>query len=281
MTAMTTTTDQLDGATCVVTGGASGIGFAMAARFAASGMRVVLGDVDEASLASSVEELGADRALGVVCDVRSVDDVQRLHDAAIERFGGIEVVCLNAGVAAAGLLADTNLDVWDWTLGVNLMGLVHGVQVFAPTLTLQGHGHIVITASAAGLSATPTMGPYGTSKFAAVGLASALRHEVSDAGVGVSALCPGLIDTRIFHGDRTSVTGMPSSGFDPEALAGYRDVVAEVGAPTELVGEVVFRAVLDDQFFVFPTRDFDPAIEGQILAIEQGLAWRDSLGLSS
>lgn len=275
-----TTEDQLDGATCVVTGGASGIGLAMAERFALAGMRIVLGDLDEASLAAAVERIGPDRALGVPCDVRSVDDVQALHDAATERFGGIEVVCLNAGVAAAGLLADTTVDVWDWTLGVNLMGVVHGVHVFVPTLTAQGHGHVVVTASAAGLSATPTMAPYGTSKFAAVGLASALRHEVADAGVGVSALCPGLIDTRIFHGDRTSVTGMPATGFDPEALAGYREVVAEVGAPPELVGEIVFRAVLDDQFFVFPTRDFDPAIEGQILAIEQGLAWRDSLGLS-
>jgi NAD(P)-dependent dehydrogenase (short-subunit alcohol dehydrogenase family) len=278
---MTLTTDQLQGATCVVTGGASGIGLAMAERFVAAGMRVVLGDIDEATLAASVERIGPDRALGVVCDVRSVDDVQRLHDAAIDRFGGIEVVCLNAGVAAAGMLADTDLAVWDWTLGVNVMGVVHGVHVFSPTLAAQGHGHVVITASAAGLSATPTMGPYGTSKAAAVGLASALRHELAEVGVGVSALCPGLIDTRIFHGDRTSVTGMPSTGFDPEALAGYRDVVAEVGAPTELVGEVVYRAVLDDQFFVFPTRDFDPAIEGQILNVEQGLAWRDSLGLSS
>ena len=275
---MTLTAEDLDGATCVVTGGASGIGLAMAERFAAAGMRVVLGDIDEDALLAAVEHLGgdSDRVHGVRCDVRSVDDVRRLHDEALERFGGIEIVCLNAGVAAAGLLAETDLDVWDWTLDVNLKGVVHGLHVFAPTLTAQGHGHVVITASAAGLSATPTMGPYGTSKAAVVGLASAARHELAESGVGVSALCPGLIDTRIFHSDRTRATGMPESAVDSEALAGYRDFVAVAGAPTTQVAEIVHRAVLDDQFFVFPTSDFDPAIEGQILAIQQGLAWRDA-----
>jgi len=277
------TAEHLEGATCVVTGGASGIGLAMAERFAAAGMRLVLGDIDAAALDEAVARLGGDpdRVVGVGCDVRSIDDVRRLHDTAVERFGAVEVVCLNAGVAAAGLMAETDLDVWDWVLDVNLRGLIHGLHVFGPALAARGRGHVVITASAVGLSAAPTMAPYGTSKAAAVGLASAARHELADSGVGVSALCPGLVDTRIFRSDRMRATGVPAAAADAEALHAYRDLVAEVGAPPSLVAEVVHRAVLDDQFFVFPTTDFDPAIEGQALAVQEGLAWRDALDLST
>lgn len=166
---------------CVVTGGASGIGRALARRFADAGMRIAIGDVEDASLDATVMELGGDgdRVLGMHCDVRSVDDMARLRDETVRRFGGVHVVCLNAGVAPIGTMLETSLDVWSWVLDVNLRGVIHGVHVFGPPLVAQGAGHLVCTASAAGVSDTPTVGAYGASKHAVVGLAAALRSELA------------------------------------------------------------------------------------------------------
>ena len=198
---------------CVVTGGGSGIGRALAHRFAAAGMRVAIGDIEAAALDSTVAGLGGDgdRVVGVRCDVRSVEWMQRLRDETVQRFGGVHLVCLNAGVAPVGRILDTPLDVWNWVLDVNLRGVIHGVHVFGPLLVEQGAGHIVCTASAAGLTDTPTLGPYGMTKHAVVGLAAALRGELAPHGVGVSVLCPGLINTRIFESERNR----PDSMDDP------------------------------------------------------------------
>src|SRR5262249_38501631 len=158
---------------CVVTGGGSGIGRALAHRFRAAGMRIAIGDIEVGALDAVVGELGGDgdRLVGVRCDVRSIDDVRRLRDVTVERFGGVHLVCLNAGVAPVGPILETSLDVWSWVLDVNLRGVIHGVHVFAPLLAAQGSGHVVCTASAAGVTDTPTVGPYGATKHAVVGLA--------------------------------------------------------------------------------------------------------------
>jgi NAD(P)-dependent dehydrogenase (short-subunit alcohol dehydrogenase family) len=264
---------------CVVTGGGSGIGRALARRFAAAGVRVAIGDVELDALAASVAELGGDgdRVVGVPCDVRSVDWMQRLRHETVQRFGGVHLVCLNAGVAPVGRLLETPLAVWDWVLDVNLRGVINGVHVFAPLLVEQGAGHIVCTASAAGVSDTPTMGPYGATKHAVVGLAAALRAELAERGVGVSVLCPGLINTRIFESERNRPDSMEDPSTDNATQQEYRALLAATGAPPEQVAEVVYRAVLDNQFFVFPTADLDPLIESRIAAVQQGLAWRNAL----
>jgi NAD(P)-dependent dehydrogenase (short-subunit alcohol dehydrogenase family) len=262
---------------CVVTGGASGIGRALARRFAAAGMRVAIADIETAALDATVAELGGDgdRVLGVRCDVRSVDDVVKLREQTVRRFGGVHVVCLNAGVAPVGPVLDTPLDVWTWVLDVNLRGVIHGVHVFGPLLVAQGAGHIVCTASAAGVSDTPTVGAYDASKHAVVGLAAALRSELVPSGVGVSVLCPGLIDTRIFESERNRPAGMDDPSRDNPFSRQYRELLATSGASPEQVAEFVCRAVLDDQFFVFPTADFDAMIEARIADVRAGLAWRD------
>jgi NAD(P)-dependent dehydrogenase (short-subunit alcohol dehydrogenase family) len=225
---------------CVVTGGGSGIGRALAHRFAAAGMRVAIGDIEAAAIESTVAALGGDRdrVVGLQCDVRSIEWMQRLRDETMKRFDGVHLVCLNAGVAPAGNILDTPPDVWDWVLDVNLRGVIHGVHVFGPLLVAQGAGHIVCTASAAGLINTQTMGPYGMTKHAVVGLAAALRGELDPHGVGVSVLCPGLIKTRIFESERNRPDGMEDHSTNNPTLKQYRELLEASGAPPEQVAEV-------------------------------------------
>jgi len=266
---------------CVVTGGASGIGRALAHRFAAAGMRVALADIEADPLATAVAGLGGDgdRVLGVRCDVSSATEVEQLRDVVLARFGDVHLVCLNAGVAPTGPLLDTPPAVWDWVLGVNLLGVVHGIAAFGPRLVERGRGHIVCTASVAGVTDTPTVGAYGTSKHAVVGLATALRHELAGSGVGVSVVCPGFIETRIFESERNRPAGMDDPSVDNPTSKAYRELLATRGVPPARVAEFVHRAVLDDQLFVFPTTDFDLSIEGRIAAIRQGLEWRDAVAV--
>jgi NAD(P)-dependent dehydrogenase (short-subunit alcohol dehydrogenase family) len=260
----------------VVTGGAGGIGSALAARFLAAGMKVVVADVDPEAIAAAVDALGApDRILGVTHDVRSLDDSQRLRNATLERFGSVHVVCLNAGVAPVGPLLETPAEVWDWVFDVNVRGVVHGALTFAPLLAEQGAGHIVCTASVAGLMDTPTLPPYGVSKHAVVGLAGGMRRELAERGVGVSVLCPGLIATRIFESERNRPAGMDDPSDDNPMSKAFRDMIVD-GAPPAQVADVVYQAVVDNQFFVFPTRDLDEMIEGRLADIRQGMEWRDA-----
>ena len=237
----------------VVTGGAGGIGRALAARFLDAGMRVVIADVEAAAVTSAIETLDAgDRLLGVTGDVRSIDDMHELRDQTLARFGGVHIVCLNAGVAPVGPTFDTPLDVWKWVLDVNLLGVIHGALAFGPVLVEQGVGHVVCTASIAGVTDTPTLPPYGVSKHGVVGLAAAMRRELAGSGVGVSVLCPGLINTRIFESERNRPEGMDDPSGDNPTSKAYREMIAD-GAPPAQVADVVYQAIIDDQFFVFPT----------------------------
>lgn len=271
-------TSQLAGKVCVITGGGSGIGRAMAERFAAAGMRIAIGDIEASALDATVAALGGTgKVLGVRCDVRSVDDVTRLRDETVARFGSVHLVCLNAGVAPNGPLLETSLDAWNWVLDVNLRGVVHGVHVFGPALVAQGSGHIVCTASVAGVSDTPTVGAYGTSKHGVVGLAAALRTELAGSGVGVSVLCPGLIKTRIFESERNRPAGMNDPSTNNPTSTHYRELLATSGAPPEQVADVLYHAVLDNQFFVFPTTDLDGIIEARLAEVRDALAWRNAL----
>ena len=260
----------------VVTGGAGGIGHALAARFLDAGMRVVIADVEAAAVTSAIETLDAgDRLLGVTGDVRSIDDMHDLCDQTLARFGAVHVVCLNAGVAPVGPMFDTPLDVWKWVLDVNVLGVIHGALTFGPVLVEQGAGHVVCTASVAGVTDTPTLPPYGVSKHAVVGLAAAMRRELAGSGVGVSVLCPGLINTRIFESERNRPEGMDDPSDDNPTSKAYREMIAD-GAPPAQVADVVYQAILDDQFFVFPTRDLDALIEARLADIRQGFEWRDA-----
>jgi NAD(P)-dependent dehydrogenase (short-subunit alcohol dehydrogenase family) len=261
---------ELGGKVCVVTGGASGIGLAMARRFQAAGMRLALADIEAGPLDAAVAELGGD-TLGVRCDVTSAEDNQRLRDEVLERFGAAHVVCLNAGVAPSGAILESSVESWRWVLDVNVIGIVHGVHAFGPGLVAQGEGHVVCTASAAGLVTAPFLGAYSASKHAVVGLAAVLREELAPSGVGVSVACPGFVKSRIFESERNR----PASLADereaaPEAQAIYQQILDAAPGP-ELVADAVHDAVLADRLFVLPSPELSDAIRSRLAEVEGSL----------
>jgi NAD(P)-dependent dehydrogenase (short-subunit alcohol dehydrogenase family) len=247
---------ELNDRVVVVTGGASGIGFGLASAFAAEGMKIVLGDIEVAALADAVDKLEASGAevLGVRTDVSDAAQVQALADAAVERFGAIHIACNNAGVGAGGLSWEAPLDTWEWVLGANLWGVIHGMRSFVPILMRQPEAHVVNTASIAGLVAGPFMGPYNASKHAVVALSETLYHEMALMAphVHVSVLCPGWVQTRIAE----SARNRPDSGAnDPAANAGFEQVLKPLidnGMPPEEVAGKVLAAIRAEQFWVLP-----------------------------
>ncbi|MFV0309968.1 MAG: SDR family NAD(P)-dependent oxidoreductase [Desertimonas sp.] len=189
----------------VITGGASGIGYATAEVLAAKGARLVLADIEPGALDVAVERLRAQGATahGVVCDVRSLDDVNRLADESFEALGNVHVVFNNAGVAVGGPILDMTHEDWRWTLDVDLWGPIHGVEAFLPRLVDQGEGgHVLFTASFAGLVPNRGLGPYCVAKYGVVALAEVLRREVAEHGIGVSVLCPMRVGTNIGRSER-------------------------------------------------------------------------------
>jgi NAD(P)-dependent dehydrogenase (short-subunit alcohol dehydrogenase family) len=241
--------DRLEGKVCVVTGGASGIGLALARRFQTAGMSVAVGDVEVGALAGAVESLGGD-VLGVRCDVTRRDDMHALRDAVVDRFGGAHVVCLNAGVAAIGPIIGTSLDTWRWLLDVNVLGVVHGIEAFGPGLVAQGDGHFLLTASSSGLATSPGLGAYGATKHAVVGTAAVLREELRTAGVGVTVLCPGLVRTRILESERNRAAGAAETHADPAMAAWLRASVDNDGADPAAIADAAHAAVLREELFV-------------------------------
>ena len=249
--------DELEGKVVVVTGGASGIGLALAERFASEGMRVVLGDIEEAALAGAVERLraGGVEAVGVVVDVADPASMTSLADEADQVFGGWDLVCLNAGVGSGGPSWEIDLGDWEWVLGVNQWGVIHGIRTFVPALVAKGEGHVVITASLAGLVASPYMAPYNASKFAAVALGETLHAELAEAapGVGVSVLCPAWVSTRIFESGRNRPEHLPAPPADPRRVDAAAFFAAAM-SPAQ-VAEAVLEAVRERRLHVL-THDF-------------------------
>ena len=199
--------DDLAGRVAVITGGASGIGLAMAERFAAEGMRIVLADVERPVLeraAAQLADAGVE-VLAVPTDVSVAADVEALAAATLEHFGDVHLLCNNAGVGSRGLpVIELPLADFEWVVGVNLFGVIHGLQAFLPRLVANDVGHIVNTASTSAFSYLPRMGPYNATKAAVVALSETLRFELEAEGshVGVSVLCPSWVRTNISTSDR-------------------------------------------------------------------------------
>jgi NAD(P)-dependent dehydrogenase (short-subunit alcohol dehydrogenase family) len=244
------------GSTAVVTGAASGIGLALARRAAAEGMNVVLADVDSSGLdeaASTMDGAPPDGVSVVRCDVSDADAVEALAAGAFERFGSVELLCNNAGVGGGGQVADLTRKDWEWVLGVNLWGVIHGVTSFLPRMLAAGTpGHVVNTASMAGFFAAPGMAPYAVSKFGVVALSESMRAELAGGPVGVSVLCPGWVSTRIHESERNRPAELTIDR--PERGEDMRDMVRQLiesGLPPAAVADMVFDAVQSDRFWIF------------------------------
>jgi NAD(P)-dependent dehydrogenase (short-subunit alcohol dehydrogenase family) len=253
---------DVKGKVAVITGAASGIGRGMAESFAAAGMKLVLADVDAARLADVASGLQHDGAevLAVKTDVSRQAEVDELARRALDAFGAAHVVCNNAGVAHGGVPTwESTLHDWEWIVGVNLMGVVHGVRAFTPLLLEQGEGHIVNTASMAGLISGAGNALYGVTKHAVVALSEALFNELAglDARVRVSVLCPGWINTQILQSSlRNQPEAVrhhrPEDRTSPEAEIRRKLVESMLasGLDPRRVGDLVLDAIREERFWI-------------------------------
>jgi len=252
---------ELNGRVAVVTGGASGIGFGLASAFAAEGMKVVVGDIEEPALDDAVAKLQASGAevLGVRTDVSDAASVAALAAAAVDRFGAIHIACNNAGVGGGGLSWEAPLSTWEWVLGVNMWGVIHGIRAFVPILMQQNEAHIVNTASIAGLAAGPFMGPYNASKHAVVALSETLYHEMAMTApqVKVSVLCPGWVRTRIADSARNRPDDDGDDAVENPARLLLQSVI-ERGMPPEELAAIVLEAIRAERFWILPHDDAEP-----------------------
>jgi len=262
---------ELTGKTAVVTGAASGMGRAFAERFAAEGMKVVLADIEEPAMDAAVATLRQQEhdVLGVLTDVTKPEAIDHLRDRALEAYGKVHVLCNNAGVGSVPVngIWEASLQDWRWTLGVNLWGVVYGVQAFVPLMIEQGEeGHIVNTASMAGLAQGNRI--YSVSKHAVVALSEALQDglRMQDTQLHASVLCPGLTNTQLMFAARNRPDDLKNypdeapSAAQLERSAGSKRMAEEAGLPPERTAEIVLRAIRDEQFYILTHDDYDDVI---------------------
>jgi NAD(P)-dependent dehydrogenase (short-subunit alcohol dehydrogenase family) len=271
---------NLKGKVAVVTGAASGIGRALAERFAREGMKVVLADVEDKPLGEVRDAIakGGAEAIAVRTDVSKAAEVDELARRTFDAFGGAHVVCNNAGVGAGGAMWQVPLADWEWILGVNLLGVVHGIRAFVPRMIEQGEGHVVNTASIAGLVSAPGMGAYCATKHAVVAMSECLHHDLAAAARGkvkVSVLCPAWVKTRISDSDRNRPASAPKSEVrartpQGQMVEGMVRAAIEAGMPAEVVAEKVLAAIVEEKFWILTHTNTKPLVEKRMTGIVEG-----------
>lgn len=281
--------EDFEGRVAVVTGAASGIGRALARAFAGQGMKLVLADIERAPLEEVATTLRSDGAevVTVTADVASAEDVDRIGTTAMDAFGELHVACNNAGVSGGGLTWEIDLETWRWILEVNLWGVIHGVRTFTPLIIASGGGHVVNTASMAGLTSNPGMAPYNVSKHGVVTLSETMAVELrmTHPEVGVSVLCPGWVRTRIHEADRNRPGGPDGPGVPPDGegaagLAALRAMVEqwiEEGLDPDDVAALVVDAVRHDRFYVLTHPEWQGMVRDRVERMLAGEAPRTSL----
>ena len=281
------------GKVAFITGGASGMGLAMARSFSRAGMKVVITDVEETALAKVRAEFEASNAefLDLKVDVTDRDAMAQAADAVEERFGKIHVVCNNAGVAAGGTVDAHTYNDWDWVTRVNIDGVVNGVQTFVERIKRHGEGgHFVNTASMAGHIAVPGLGIYGMTKFAVVGLSETMRIDLAPHNIGVSALCPGVVNTNIFTSERNRPEALPGetrtallSGATEEDWADRMAQIRDGALDPAVVGDMVLHAIRENEFYIFTHPELkamsDARFEEMSAAYERWNGYREERGI--
>ena len=277
---------ELKGKVAAVTGAASGLGRSMALAFASEGMHVALADVDETGLSSVQDEVLAKgvRAITLKVDVSDARQVEAFRDHTLARLGGVHLVCNNAGVSTLGAAWEASLADWQWILGVNLWGVIHGVRAFAPHLIAQNQGHIVNTASVSGLISPPGSTTYNVTKHAVVALSETLHHDLRErkSKVGVSVLCPAYVPTGIVDSERNRPKDLPASEKSQETLARQamlRKAVASGKISADQVAQAVVNAVKAGRFYILTHPRIKGAIRARMEDILEERAPRDPLNL--
>src|SRR5919198_384295 len=244
---------QLEGKVAVITGGASGIGKGTALAMARRGTNVVIADVNDRRLEETHAELATlgGRVLTVHCDVSKEADMQRLAQVALIEMGHVDILMNNAGVVLRGALEEIAIADWEWSFGVNVLGVIHGIRVFLPHMIARGSGYIINTASIAGLVALTGEGaPYIASKFAVVGLSEALALYARPKGIGVSVLCPGGVETNLDETERVIGITPERAEIEAEESGVFHSVLMN----PDQIGEIVVEAVRENRFFILPDR---------------------------
>ena len=270
----------LEGRVAVVTGGGSGIGAAMARRWLSLGMRVAIADHSQARLDETSAALdGGARLLCVRTDVSDAASVEALAERAFDAFGAVHLLCNNAGVGGEhGAAWEQSLASWNWVLGVNLMGAIHGLRSFVPRMLAGGEpGHVVNTSSIAGLRGMPWTSGYSVSKYGVVALSEVLHQELRERGtpIGVSVLCPGPVRTPILDPARERPPGVagPAAGDSAAAVAqedATRELLERIGFSADEVARCVEDAVREDRFWVFTHEGSLDWVEQRHSAIRSG-----------
>jgi NAD(P)-dependent dehydrogenase (short-subunit alcohol dehydrogenase family) len=249
----------LTGKSAFVTGAASGIGFALGRAFAEAGMKVMLADIETDALTAALDSLhdfGLD-VRGVICDVADAASVERAAKASYEAFGNVHIVCNNAGVGGGSGIDNISLETWRWVLDVNVMGVLHGIYTFLPHILAHGEGgHIVNTASMAGMNSGLGFSPYSASKFAVVNMSEGLARQLKPLGIGVTVLCPGYVRTRIWESGRNRPQRYgPQRPPDPASqaakLAAQLAELIRSGLDPSDVAAQVLTAIREDDLYVF------------------------------
>jgi NAD(P)-dependent dehydrogenase (short-subunit alcohol dehydrogenase family) len=263
----------------VITGAASGLGLAMARRFAREGMKLALGDVEEEPLRRVEQEFRRSSVpvLAIRTDVSRGHDVERLAEKTLATFGAVHIVCNNAGVGPGGVVWENTTADWEWVLGVNVWGVIHGVRVFVPIMLRQNTPcHVVNTASVAGLLSVPGMGIYCVSKHAVVTLTECLYHDLAARGskVGVSLLCPAYVPTGIADSERNRPAMLhnaprPRSPEDLERERQMRHAVESGRVSAEDVAQMVFDGIVNERFYILTHPRIKVAIEARVQDIVQ------------
>ncbi|MDG2111731.1 MAG: SDR family NAD(P)-dependent oxidoreductase [Actinomycetota bacterium] len=267
---------QVEGRVAVVTGAASGMGFAMAETFAGAGMKVVLADIEAGALTPAVAAIEATggEALGVVTDVSDEEQVRALADATIDRFGAVHVLCNNAGVGLEGPVGSMTTADWKWVLDIDLWGPIHGVNVFLPLIEEQGEGHINSTASMAGLYAGASLGAYNVAKFGVVALMASLERDLRLQGSAVraSVLCPGPINTKIVDSERNRSAEDAAQHVRTRQGDKFWDFLTRTlaeGMDPAQVGPMVLDAIVNERFWVLTHPEMGEIAVSQARAMMQ------------